>query len=288
MQNIGLGTLVWAAALFFGNAPSARAQEAPAAASANETAQPVAASAAPSGTATAATALPPPTPAVSPVSPARVQLMDHWLANLNDRARSARTAHSIWSFVGAAIIVGGGLELMIGESRADNSKNWERVTLAGVLFGVAASEIGAGIIAASTRETDEARYARWRALRSVDDVALARFEGELAMEAEFNRRALVGRIASSIGLAVGAGAIIGLTPTAKLDHEWAVLSYALGGAELALGIWRFIEACVGESANERAYRLYSAGTSPEQAAYRFQLAPTFAAHGGGLGLSGSF
>jgi hypothetical protein len=89
-------------------------------------------------------------------------------------------------------------------------------------------------------------------------------------------------------MALAGGAMIALTPTAKLREQEAVASYVVGTAVLAGSALQAIMNLAGESTNERAYRLYESGASPEQAAHRVDAVPVLAAHGGGVAISGRF
>ncbi|HEX4355252.1 MAG TPA: hypothetical protein VHZ95_20115, partial [Polyangiales bacterium] len=100
------------------------------------------------------------------------------------------------------------------------------------------------------------------------------------------RRILDGFYYSGIA---GAGALtIALTPLAKYQGGARGLSYGLGGIGLAIGLWQAIVKFLIESPDERAYRLYEAGATPDRASNDLHLTPAVAANGGGLSLTGSF
>jgi hypothetical protein len=221
-------------------------------------------------------------------SSARVQHMERWLTALDSSARGARTSRAVWGFIETGVIAAGATVMLVGEPNTGNELNWQRVTLTGILLGIAAGTLTDAIVNLAKTTTDEDRLARWRALPRVDDVALARFEGELAAEAAWSRSGRIEGGVFSIGLALAGGAMIALTPTAELRQQEATLSYVMGTTLLAGMTLQAIMSLAGESTSERAYRLYESGASPEQAAHRVQAAPVLAAHGGGLAISGWF
>jgi hypothetical protein len=192
---------------------------------------------------------------------------------------------------GVGAIVLGGLDVTAGLITAfqgQASLRYERPSLTAILLGVGGGTIAGGLGLLWHGSSDEERYARWHAYAHIDELILARFEGELAADAASSReqRTLDGIYYS--GIAAGGALTIVLTPLAKYEGRARGLSYAVGGIGLAIGLWQALVKFLIESPNERAYRLYEAGETPDHASNDLHLTPALAANGGGLSLTGTF
>jgi hypothetical protein len=219
------------------------------------------------------------------VEPARAKRMDAALESLSHKGRSIRMSAGAWSLLAGGLEIAGGVVTAFPPSSIQ--RHLQLGLIPPVLLALGSASVVAGIYALSATTTDEERYARWRALNAVDERTLARFEGELAAEAQLCRRLRIAQGVASIGVAVGGAAILAITPFTKLRSDAAEIAYLLGGTYVLLGVWQAITQLAGESANEVAYHRYQTGVDTD-AAKALRLYPVLATSGAGASLAGAF
>jgi hypothetical protein len=219
-----------------------------------------------------------------PADPVRVQRMSAWLAELSRRGESSHLS------AGGFQLLLAGMGLAAGAIFAFNpqyANTVDRGFDATIIFVLGAGTLASAIYTlSSSPTTDQLRYARWRALPSVDAVTLARFEGELAAEAAVGRQVRIMSGVSSIGIAAGGAAIVGITPLSRMQGDAVAVAYVFGATYALLGLWGAIASLTGESPHEHAYHAYEAGKSPESAKVAFS--PVLARGGGGMQLGMTF
>jgi len=196
----------------------------------------------------------------------RVDRLEEALEELGSAGAASVTWTAISNLVVGGLLVGFGAWVLVdhADAGADDSS---------VVAGVLAGAMGGALLASSVhavvgrRTTDQLRVERWRTLRAkglLDDRALARFEGELAAEAEFARwsRTATGVLYIGVG-AAGAG-VIALAAADQVPHGSRGLAYLEGGLLIALGLWQSIANLAGTSHTEDVVRRYLDGeTSPQ-------------------------
>jgi hypothetical protein len=209
----------------------------------------------------------------------RVEHMNEWLATLSrlDR-RSQRTAAA---FTLAAGAVGAAVGVWFASDREPSHDSVDRGAAIALVELAAAIELTSGVYQLTWAQSrGELRYARWRALPSVDALTLAHFEGELEAEAAIGRQYRLEAAVGGVGLALGGAGLLALTPF--FGGVVSILAYALGGAQVAVGVWRAITQFTGESGAERALRLYREGRSPEHMTAEITVVPWLARGAVGL------
>lgn len=222
-------------------------------------------------------------------SDARRQVMDHWLEHLSHSGGMRRIAGSIASVLTAGITVTGGV--LILTDKGEDKGSFSRIALATLMFVYGGSNVASAIGVLTLPTTDEDRYQRWRTLMSsgsIDELTLAHFEGELAAQAEAAHRARMLSGIEWIGAAVGGSTWIALAASGDLSKSVRISSYIGGGLLVAISAWSSIASFVFESAHEKAYRLYQAGSLPDSAVQHVRVGPLLAAGGGGLSVTGQF
>jgi len=201
---------------------------------------------------------------------ARVDRLEEALEDQRAASASSATWGVLSNLFAGGMSVGLGTWVLVAHADANEDDS-------SVVVGVVALTIGGVLLASAVhgwfaRSTDELRLERWRTVRAkglIDDRALARFEGELAAEAEFARwtRTLTG--VSYIGMAAGGAAVIGLAATDQVPHGSSGLAYLEGGLLVAVGIWQSIANLTGTSRTEDIVRRYR----DREAASRVSLEP---------------
>src|SRR5262249_41843802 len=108
--------------------------------------------------------------------------------------------------------------------------------VAGVAFGLCATQLYLAIAECAWPSTHEERFRSWRALTHIDQVTLARFEGELAAQAGLARSRRRVAVAADVGLIATGGALLALALTSDLDRRTQETIGLSGGAALLLGV----------------------------------------------------
>jgi hypothetical protein len=234
-----------------------------------------------------------PAPTAPPLAPApdrtlapRVEHMNEWLAELSRQGAHSHIGGGLFGLLLGGVSIAGGMFVAF---ERDASNDLARGVSGGILIGVGTIYVTSAIYSfTAPPTTDELRYARWHALRSVDDPTLARFEGELAAEAAVGRQLRLRSGVESIGLAAGGAVLLTVTPLSRMHGDAAGVAYVVGAFDVAVGTLTAILSLAGESPNETAYRLYQEGKSPEHASNKLAVTPVLARTGAGIGIAGTF
>ena len=156
-----------------------------------------------------------------------------------------------------------------------------------------AAYLGRGVYSLGGVSTsDERRWARFQQRdpsQPLTDVELARLEAEIELEAELARSARHWEIATSFGVAAGGATLFAFGATSELRGEARELVYIEGGVMLLSGLGLGIHSSLKESASEREWRDYRAGTTRAASpSLRWQVAPVLAPHVAALSVVGQF
>lgn len=162
-----------------------------------------------------------------------------------------------------------------------------------------ATYLGKGIYSLTGVSTgDEKRLARFQLRRSagpLNEAELGRFEAELELEADHAKSARHWEAASSLGAAVGGATLITFGATSELRKSARELVFIEGGVMLLSGAGLGIYSLLKESASEREWRDYRAGTTPAlgastagEPAIRWQVAPVITPNVAALSVIGQF
>lgn len=137
-------------------------------------------------------------------------------------------------------------------------------------------------------ETRLLAFNRSRAQGQLNEVALARLEGQLELEANVARAHRHWSAVSSFGGAAAGAGLMVLGATSRLRGPARDVMYYEGGGlfavETALGIWELCH----ESLREREWRAYQSAEAPRTSALQLQLAPLLAPHVAALSVLGQF
>ncbi len=132
------------------------------------------------------------------------------------------------------------------------------------------------------------RFNRSRAQGKLNEVELARFEGQLELEASGGARSPRWSAVGSIGGAAAGAGLIALGATSRLRGPARDVMYYEGGAlfvvETALAVWQLSR----ESVYEREWRAYRADNPEQTSALHVRFAPLLAPHVAALSVLGQF
>jgi len=199
-----------------------------------------------------------------------VERLEKALEDLRDAGASSATSGVLSNFVAGSASVGLGTWVLVAHADSDEDDS-------SVGAGVLAIAMGGAWLALAVHgwfapSTDELRLDRWRALRArelIDDRALARFEGELAAEAEIARLIRTGKGVAYIGVAAAGAGVIALAAADQVASGSRGLAYLEGGMLVAFGLWQSIANLAGSSYTEDIVRRYH----ESEAAARVSLEP---------------
>lgn len=137
----------------------------------------------------------------------------------------------------------------------------------------------------------EARLSRFnhaRAQGSLTEIELARFEGQLELEAALARSKRRWTAVSSIGGAAAGAGLLVLGATSELRGPARHVMYYEGGGLFAVETAFAIYALSSESVAEQEWRAYRAKAAPQIASLQLQVAPVLAPQLAGLSVIGKF
>lgn len=227
----------------------------------------------------------PPAPVVErapeTVDSERASRLDAWLElRAHETERDALLA-GIAGIGGGALLMGMGVWMWADD--AFGSATFGRPLMGSLTLALGGVGVGLGVAALVTAEPAVERLRRWREAneRGLTNEDLARFEGELRAEADAARFARFVSMATSIGLAVGGGAILGLSlgidGLSELDRIYGA---SIGGAYVAFGALMFGLSFI-ESPEETAWNRYQRDEGPQ-----VSIQPVIGI--GSLGVAGTF
>jgi hypothetical protein len=213
---------------------------------------------------------------------ARAHLLGQWLETqaLQQKAERRFTGGSLLG-VGAAGAAFGAVRLAQDAPANELSKGGSVALIAAGAFG-----IGLGIFRLAVRSEAEEVSERWaRASASeIDDVTLARFEGEFYAAAQHARR--IQQLTRWLGLstALAGLAIVVATPFTSLSHGGRVAAF-VGGGLLMLGGGINIASSLATPPPIKAWDSYKPGQAPGPTSQRlFGVVPWFHPRGAGVSL----
>jgi hypothetical protein len=179
------------------------------------------------------------------------------LEDLRDASASSATWGVLSNFLAGAASIGLGTWVLVGH--ADSDEDASSVAAGSLAIAMGGAWLALAVRGWFARSTDQLRLERWRALRArglIDDRALARFEGELAAEAEVARWIRTGTGVAYIGVAAAGAGMIGLAAADQVPSASSGLAYFEGGLLVALGLWQSIANLAGSSYTEDIVRRY--------------------------------
>ena len=230
-------------------------------------------------------------PAASNVSPERADRMAASLTRLADANRWSAWDTTLSLGAGAALMGFGTYFAFSRESQEGNGSSRGFAVALSVLAGSSLFARGVYSLGGVSTES-EARLLRFNQKRTqgaLNEVELARFEGQLELEAALARSKRRWSAVSSIGGAAAGAGLIVLGATSRLRGPAREVMYYEGGGLFAVETALAIYELSRESLGEREWRAYQADQAPPRAAsLRLQLAPVLAPHVAALSLVGQF
>jgi hypothetical protein len=179
---------------------------------------------------------------------------------------------------GVASVVLGGALIVVGVLIAvEDEGGWGtrgRAAVSGGIWAAGAASIGSALYRWSCETPAERRLARWSEQRSdgkLDLFEFARFEGELASEAELAGQ---GRGLSAVGgfaLIAGGAGMIALGASGEIGDDAATSAYIWGGVLAGLGVIQSVSLFLVDTPAERAWRHYSEGGGGLSSNLRLEL-----------------
>ena len=198
-------------------------------------------------------------PAEGFVDARRIDRLEASIAELASSDGMVRRFGSVGGFVLGGGLIAGGILIAADD---DGWGGRGRAAVSGAAWAAGASMIVAGLYRLLTQTPAEDRLERWAELRrsgKLDVFEFARFEGELAVEAElarFNRRLAA---YGSFGLVGAGGGLIALGASSELDDDASSDAYVLGSVLAGVGLVQSIALLMIDTPAERAFRHYKEG-----------------------------
>lgn len=180
-----------------------------------------------------------PPPAADPMNTqlrVRAKRLSLWLAELSTAGKRSRLFSTGTSFAAATTLgfIGGALVSRLG--RDDKGVNGVGSLFSGLVLGTSAGYLYGAVANIAFISAAEERYRRWQAVQTPDELTVARFESELAAEAQVARRTRFIQAGGSLGIASVGIATVALTATQNLTDSGRTGLYIYGTVMLALGI----------------------------------------------------
>lgn len=190
------------------------------------------------------------------------------------------SASQLYGSIGSIVV--GGLSTAYGVSVALDhealGRTADRAALSGVALSAGAVMIARGVYnLLSPDNTDADRLERFKLESSrgpLDAEALARFEGELAAEAQLAHVQRIGGGVSAFALAAAGGTLIAFGATSKLEGSAESAAFIAGGTFLGLGLLQGAAALFIPSPHERVWQNYEGMRMADASSLvRISLAP---------------
>jgi hypothetical protein len=214
----------------------------------------------------------------------RVQRLELALQELSEAGATDATWGAIANVVFGSAWAALGAWVLIAHNDADEDPS--SIEVGTVTLATGGSLLAAGLYGLGVPPTtDRRRLERWNTLRgqgTLDAIELARFEGELAAEADAARRSRVVSGVSHIGAATGGAAVIALAAAGQVAEGSRWFAYVMGGSMVAVGVGQALADLCGSSATEDIWQRYR--SSLRNASVSFGASP----NGAQLHLSGRF
>ncbi|MES1174820.1 MAG: hypothetical protein ABUL62_10885 [Myxococcales bacterium] len=228
--------------------------------------------------------------AASAVSKERADRMAASLTRLADANRWGAGDTVLSLSAGAALMGFGTYFAFSREAQEGNGTSRGFAVALSVLAGSSLFARGAYSLGGVSSES-EARLARFDQQRSagtLTEIELARFEGQLELEAANARSKRRWSAVSSIGGAAAGAGLMVLGATSRLRGPARDVMYYEGGGLFAVETALAIYELSRESTGEREWRQYLANEAPRASALRLRLAPVLAPHVAALSVIGQF
>ena len=229
-------------------------------------------------------------PAASNVSPERADRMAASLTRLADANRWSAGDTVLSLSAGAALMGFGTYFAFSREAQEGNGTSRGFAVALSVLAGSSLFARGVYALGGVSTESEArlVRFNRERAQGTLTEVELARFEGQLELEAANARSKRRWSAVSSIGGAAAGAGLMVLGATSRLRGPARDVMYYEGGGLFAVETALAIYELSRESTGEREWRSYRSNEVPRSSALRLQLAPVLAPHVAALSLIGRF
>jgi hypothetical protein len=201
----------------------------------------------------------------------RVDRLEDALEDLSAAEVSSATWSAVSNFIAGGLLVGYGTWVLVEHAATDEDDS-SALAAGGFALSIGGMSLALAVHALFARSTDDLRLERWRVLRAkglIDDRALARFEGELAAEAQVTRWTRTVTGVAYIGVAASGAAMIALAAAGKVPSGLRDFAYIEGGFLVALGVWQSTANLAGTWRTEDIVRRYLDG----EAAPSLSLAP---------------
>jgi hypothetical protein len=233
----------------------------------------------------------PPDPAALPATGAQTARMQNALAALSHSGDSAIAWSAAISLISGGALIGYGTWVglnadTLGETGHRTALSATMLMLGGLVFASGMR----GVIGMTT--TDQERFERWqreRALAVPDQLAIARYEGELRAEAAIARQIRMMNGVAFIGTAAAGLGVFALAVTAQLQGDARTAGWFWGAALLGTGTWQAIQNLTSESKSERVWNAYHGGVEdPGKAIARIKIMPAVERRGLGLRVAARF
>jgi hypothetical protein len=218
---------------------------------------------------------------------------DRMAASLTRLAEANRwsAGDTVLSLTAGAALMGFGTYFAFSrEAQEGNGSSRGFAVVLSVLAGSSLFARGVYSLGGVSTES-EARLVRFNQKRTqgtLNEIELARFEGQLELEAVNARTKRRWSAVSSIGGAAAGAGLMVLGATSRLRGPARDVMYYEGGGLFAVETALAIYELRRESTGEREWRSYQSKEAPRASSLRFQIAPVLAPHVAALSLIGQF
>lgn len=233
----------------------------------------------------------PPDAATLPASNAQIERMQLALSALSDSGDAAKTWSAAISVISGGALLGYGTWIAVdGDSLPQNG---HRTALSATMLMLGGLVFASGLrTTIGITTTDQERFARWqreRALAVPDQLAIARYEGELRAEAAIARQIRMLNGVAFIGTAAAGLGVFALAITAQFQGDARTAAWFWGTALLGTGTWQGISNLTSESKSERVWNAYHGGVEdPGKALASIRVSPAIERRGLGLRVAARF
>ena len=233
----------------------------------------------------------PPDPAMLPASHAQIERMQLSLEALSQAGDSAITWSAAISLISGSALLGYGTWVAVDGDSLPQSGH--RTALSATMLMLGGLVFASGMRSAfGITTTDQERFARWqreRALGVPDQLAIARYEGELRAEAAIARQIRIMNGVAFIGTGAAGLGVLAFAIAGEFQHHARTAAWFWGGALLSTGTWQAIQNLTGESKSERVWNAYHGGVdNPGSALARLQVIPALEKRRLGLRVAARF
>jgi hypothetical protein len=226
-----------------------------------------------------------------PATDAQIERMQLALAALSDSGAAAKTWSAAISLISGGALLGYGTWVAVnGDSLPQNGN---RTALSATMLMLGGLVFASGMRSAiGLVTTDGERFERWQRERAIgvpDQLAIARYEGELRAEAAIARQIRIMNGVAFVGTATAGLGILALAITAQFQGDARTAAWFWGAALLGTGTWQAVTNLTSESKSERVWNAYHGGVEdPGVAIARLKVTPAVERRGLGVRLAARF